>query len=198
MIAQRCFSVWEASQGINLEAKRIKLVLWLGLLERFPTMRGEPELSGPPLLQFGFEVGGGIKQPSSPAMVSRFSSHTALSHVHCPCPPSSRFRGLRVLVARRGVVFPEIASCVKGGVAERQAELWLVLRGLCSDFRWSLRGPHICMYSFFSRGENSVRHAGRFIEEKTNGLLCSLEEEPLGSYQGGQVRLMWAASSNKL
>lgn len=58
MIAQRCFSVWEASQGINLEAKRIKLVLWLGLLERFPTMRGEPELSGPPLLQFGFEVGG--------------------------------------------------------------------------------------------------------------------------------------------
>lgn len=85
MIAQRCFSVWEASQGINLEAKRIKLVLWLGLLERFPTMRGEPELSGPPLLQFGFEVGvgWGIKQPSSPAMVSRFSSHTALfSHTH--------------------------------------------------------------------------------------------------------------------
>lgn len=59
-------------------------------------------------------------------------------------------------------------------------------------------GPHICMYSFFSRGENSVRHAGHFIEEKTNGLLCSLEEEPLGSYQGGRVRLTWAASSNKL
>lgn len=42
-------SVWEVSQGINLEAKCIKLVIWLGLLERFPTMRGEPELelSGP-------------------------------------------------------------------------------------------------------------------------------------------------------
>lgn len=84
MIAQRCFSVWEVSQGINLEAKRIKLVLWLGLLERFPTMRGEPELSGPPhCCSLDSKWGGGIKQLSSPAMVSRFSSHTALfSHTH--------------------------------------------------------------------------------------------------------------------
>lgn len=124
--------------------------------------------------------GGGIKQPSSPAMVSMFSSHTALfSHVHSSacvhlCPGSgvsaswslnlvSSFLRLRV-VLKAGLRSVRLSSVWSHGVSA-------VTSGGVSG------GPHICMYSFFSRGENSVRHAGRFIEEKTNGLLCSLEEE---------------------
>jgi hypothetical protein len=51
-------SIWEVSQGINLEVKCIKLVIWLGLLERFPVMHGGQSWSCQgPLPQFGFEGG---------------------------------------------------------------------------------------------------------------------------------------------
>lgn len=71
-------------------------------------------------------------------MVSRFSSHTALfSHTHSsacvhlrPGSGVSTSWSLNVVSS-----FLRLRVVLKAGVAERQAELWLVLRGLCSDFR---------------------------------------------------------------
>lgn len=72
-------------------------------------------------------------------------------------------------------------SCVKGEVAEDcLAELWLVSWGSAVT-SGGIPGACTSAYapsSVTGRGENSVRHAGHFIEVKTSGFLCSLGDEP--------------------
>lgn len=60
---------------------------------------------------------------------------------------------------------------------------WLTVAGPKGALQWlqvESQGActSACAPSVRSRGENSGRHAGRFIEVKTNGFLCSLGDEP--------------------